>query len=172
MSTLLTILAIAVVTWLAVQQWRSWNRPARPELENFPRPPSELTGEAGASLLAPIEGVYLGTSMAGDWRDRVTVGDVDQRSTAMLHLSGAGLLIDRASASPLWIPAVSVRGARIGKVMIGRPIGNADLLVTWELGGRLLDCAFRADRDGAYPDWVAALRAMAGRRGRSNGAAA
>lgn len=172
MSTLLTLLAIGVIVWLAVQQWRGWNRPPRQALPQFPTPPKELSGPGGASLLPAIKGVYLGMSMAGDWRDRITIGDVGQRSTAELHLSGAGLLIDRVSASPLWIPSTAVRGARTGRVLIGRPIGNADLLVTWQLGGRLLDCAFRADDGDAYPEWITTLKSMAGRRGRNNGAAA
>jgi hypothetical protein len=172
MQTLLTLLAIGLVAWFVLYQWRSSRRPAMPALESFPAPPSELTGEAGAALLPSIEGVYLGTSMAGDWRDRVTVGDIGQRSTATLHLSGAGLLIDRVSASPLWIPATAVRGAKTGRVLVGRPIGNADLLVTWQLGGRLLDCVFRANDDAMYPDWIATLRTMARRRGSNNGAAA
>jgi hypothetical protein len=169
MRTLLVLLAIALVVWLAVQVWRS-RRPARLQLEQFPAPPSELSGEAGAAVLPAVEGLYLGTSMAGDWRDRVTVGDVGLRSTAMLYLSGSGLLIDRISASPLWIPAASVRGARTGRVRVGRPMGDSDLLVTWQLGGRLLDCAFRADDDRVYAEWLAALRSMA--RHRRNGAAA
>lgn len=172
MRMLMTLLAIAVIVWLAVQIWRSWNRPRRPELEPFPSPPGELSGPTGAAVLPVAEGVYLGTSMAGDWRDRVTVGDIAQRSTAALHLSESGLLIDRVSASPLWIPATSVRGARTGRVQVGRQIGGADLLVTWQLGGRLLDCAFRADDDGVYPQWLAALRTMGGRRGSSNNGAA
>ena len=172
MGTVLTLAAIALVVWLVVQQWRGWKRPARLELEQFPAPPLELTGEDGAALLPAIEGVYLGTSMAGDWKDRVTVGDVGQRSTAALHLSGAGLLIDRVSASPLWIPSKSVRGARTGKVLVGRPIGNADLLITWQLGGRLLDCVFRADDDRFYQQWIEELRRMAGGRGQGNGAVA
>ena len=32
MRTLMTLLAIAVIVWLAVQLWRSWNRPRRLEL--------------------------------------------------------------------------------------------------------------------------------------------
>jgi len=173
MQTFLTLVAIALIVWLVVQQWRGWNRPPRQTLERFPEPPTELSGPAGAALLPAIEGVYLGMSMAGDWRDRITVGDVGQRATAMLHLSGAGLLVDRASAGPLWIPAEAVRGARTARVQAGRPVGGADLVITWQLGGRLLDCVFRADDDAAYPDWIATLRAMAARRrGRNNGAAA
>lgn len=155
MRTLLILMALALIVVLAIQIWRSRARPVA-TLERFPAPPAELTGPAGAAVLPATEGVYLGTSMAGDWRDRVTVGDVGQRATATLHLSRSGLLIDRLSASPLWIPAGAVRGARTGK---------GGLLVTWQLGGKLLDSAFRADDGGVYPDWLDALRALADDRG-------
>jgi hypothetical protein len=161
MRTLLTLLALALIVVLAVQIWRSRFRPTG-GLDRFPEPPKELSGPAGAAVLPAVEGVYLGTCMAGDWRDRVTVGDVGQRSTAMLYLSRSGLLIDRISASPLWIPAGSVRGARTGRVLVGRPVGGADLLVTWQLGGRLLDSVFRADNGEVYPQWLSELRAIAG----------
>jgi hypothetical protein len=165
MRTLLTLAALALIVWLAVQIWRNrlpWRPGQRRQMERFPSPPAELTGPAGAELLPATEGVYLGTSMAGDWRDRVTVGDVGQRATAMLHLSRSGLLIDRISASPLWIPATAVRGAHTG-----RPVREG-LVVTWQLGGQLLDSVFRADDSRVYPEWLDALRSLAG-NGRGGG---
>jgi len=168
MRTLIALLAISLIAVLVVQIWRS-RQPSTRGLERFPEPPKELSGPSAAAVLPAVEGVYLGTSMAGDWRDRVTVGDIGQRSTAELHLSGSGLLIHRFTASPLWIPATSVRGARTGRVLVGRPPGTADLLVTWQLGERLLDSAFRADDGKVYPEWLTALRTIA--KG-SNGAAA
>jgi hypothetical protein len=169
MRTLIALLAISLIAVLVVQIWRSSRRPSTRGLDRFPEPPKELSGPGGAAVLPAVEGVYLGTSMAGDWRDRVKVGDIGQRSTAMLYLSGSGLLIDRITATPLWIPATAVRGARTGRVLASRPAGGADLFVTWQLGGRLLDSAFRADDGKVYPEWLTALRSIA--KG-SNGAAA
>jgi len=170
MRMLLVLLAIGLIVVFTVQFWRTRYPPTRGQgLERFPDPPKELSGPGGAAVLPAVEGVYLGTSMAGDWRDRVTVGDIGQRSTATLYLSGSGLLIDRITASPLWIPAAAVRGAKTGRVLVGRPVGGADLLVTWQLGGRLLDSVFRADDGKVYPEWLTALRSIA--KG-SNGAAA
>ncbi|HEY0637433.1 MAG TPA: transporter [Pseudonocardiaceae bacterium] len=166
MRFVLIVAAIVLIAWLALSLYRG--RQVRGlvrrtgALPPFPRPPLELTGPEGAALLPAATGVYQGTVMAGDWNDPVTVGDVGRQTPAMLHLSQAGLLVDRTGAGPVWIPAESVRGARVGRGLTGRSPGDGLLVVTWQLGGHLLDTGFRGD-EGTYPEWLQTLRALADR---------
>jgi hypothetical protein len=75
-----------------------------------------------------------------------------------MHLSGAGLLVDRAGATPLWIPTDLMRGARVGRGAAGTVMtGDGHLVITWQLGGHLLDTAFRGDEE-TYSDWLDAMR--------------
>src|SRR5215207_4722663 len=123
MKVLLTLIVLAVLVLVVMSISRTWQgrRPHRAHvLAPFPQPPVELTGPDGAALLPAASGVYAGTSMAGDWQDQVEVGDIGVQATATLHLSGAGLLIDRAGATPLWIPTESMRGARTGRSIAAR----------------------------------------------------
>jgi len=163
MKVLLTLIVLAVLVLVVMSISRTWQgrRPHRAHvLAPFPQPPVELTGPDGAALLPAASGVYAGTSMAGDWQDQVEVGDIGVQATATLHLSGAGLLIDRAGATPLWIPTESMRGARTGRSIAGRVMSNdGHLVFTWQLGGYLLDTAFRGDED-TYHEWLATLRAL------------
>jgi hypothetical protein len=162
---LLVILVVVMVLLLVVAMMRrSWQRGAVHRaivLAPFPKPPAELTGPDGAALLPEAGGVYLGTSMAGDWQDQVSVGDIAQQATATLHLSRAGLLVDRSGATPLWIPASSMRGAHPGRAVAGKVMSaDGTLVITWQLGGHLLDTGFRGD-EAVYPDWVEMVRSIA-----------
>jgi hypothetical protein len=155
----LAVLVMAVLTILRAWQGRATTHRAL-VLAPFPRPPEELTGPHGAALLPAAIGVYAGTSMAGDWQDQVEIGDIGLNATATLHLSGTGLLIDRAGASPLWIPAQSIRSARMGRSIAGKVMsGDGHLVFTWQLGGQLLDTAFRGD-EKVYPQWLEAVRVI------------
>lgn len=167
MKTLLLLTAVVVVVLVVLNMRRSWRyrRHYRAiTLAPFPMPPAELAGPDGAALLAAATGVYAGTSMAGDWQDQVMVGDVGVQATATMHLSRAGLLIDRAGATPLWIPTDWMRGVRTGRALAGRVMAaDGHLVITWQLGGHLLDTAFRGEEE-LYPDWLEALRQLSEER--------
>jgi len=162
MKFLLTLVVLVVLVLVVMAMVRSWRVGPTTHravvLARFPRPPAELAGPDGAAMLPATTVVYAGTSMAGDWPDQVEIGDVGVQATAVLHLSRAGLLIDRAGASPLWIPTEQMRGARVGRSVAGRAMtADGHLVITWQLGGHLLDTAFRGDED-TYQEWLETLR--------------
>lgn len=163
MKLLLTLAVLAVLVFVVSSMVRSWQHRATHRavvLAPFPRPPAELAGPNGAALLAAAPGVYVGTSMAGDWYDQVDAGDFGMQTSATLHLSRAGLLIDRAAARPLWIPTESLRAVRTGRAIAGRVLSNdGHQVFTWQLGGHLLDTAFRGDEE-LYLQWMETLRML------------
>lgn len=164
MRLLITLVVLTVLVLVVISMVRSWQHRITYRravvVAPFPKPPEELTGPDGAALLPPTIGVYAGTSMAGDWQDQVEIGDIGVQASATLHLSGTGLLIDRAGASPLWIPTELMRGAHIGRSIAGKTMTNdGHLVFTWQLGGHLLDTAFLGD-EAIYPQWLDALRAL------------
>jgi hypothetical protein len=170
MRWVLLFVVLALIAWLTLSLYRGRGRmggsPAsRQALARlpFPQPPLELAGPEGAALMPATTAMYLGTTMAGDWNDPVEVGDIAMQAPATLHVSPAGLLVDRTGASPLWVPAGSVRGARLGRSVAGRvQTGDGLLVVTWQLGGHLLDTGFHGDQ-AQYPDLLRTLRALADR---------
>lgn len=140
---------------------RGWVNRARrqADLPDFPAAPGELA----EPLELPAEtGFYVGTTRAGDWQDRIVVGDVGHRAEAVAKLHRSGLLLDRTGASPLWIPAESLRDARVDHKLANKVVPGAGLLVvTWQLGDHTLDTGFRADDKAPQTKLAEAVRAMA-----------
>ncbi|QFZ22083.1 PH-like domain-containing protein [Saccharothrix syringae] len=152
---LLTLAVLAVFALCLYGMWRGWqNRKRRQaDLPEFPQPPAD----PGATVLETT-GVYVGTTVGDDWQDRVAVGDVGHRAEATLRLTEQGVLVERTGASPLWIPAARVEGARTARGLAGK-VMTADglLVVRWQLGDRVLDTGFRGDDKDVYEQWVRAL---------------
>ena len=96
-----------------------------------------------------VPGLYLGTSIAGDWLDRVAVHELGVRSRASFHLVDGGVGIRRDGARSFLIPASAVRGVRTDRGVAGTVRGkDSVIVVTWMLADDVLDTGIRAD-DGA-----------------------
>src|SRR4030081_3494019 len=111
---LLTLAVLAVLALCVLAMWLGWRGRARRQaavLPPLPEPPVELI-DGASELLPPASGVYVGTTTAGDWQDRIAVGDLGYLFVATLRLTDAGLLVDRVGARPLWIPSADLRGGR------------------------------------------------------------
>ena len=173
MIRLLLVLAVLVFFALcAAGMWFGWRGRARRQaafLPDFPQPPAwvgEPTEDATPpkDLLDPQTGVYVGSTIAGDWQNRIAVGDIGFRAAARIKLTKQGLLIDRTGASPLWIPADSLVSARTDRALAGKVMGIAGLLVVrWRLGDQQIDSGFRGDDKTSYSAWVDTLSALAQR---------
>jgi hypothetical protein len=89
-------------------------------------------------------------------QDRVAVGDLGFRATSVLRGYETGILVDRAKAAPLWLPAESIRTATIESAHAGKVIGKPGILVVgWELpSGTVINTGFRADDKRIYPAWI------------------
>ncbi|EQD84740.1 hypothetical protein [Saccharopolyspora erythraea] len=155
----LGMLALAALVFFGMRRgWVNRARRQAAELPGFPEAPED----AGAELLAAATGMYVDTTTAGDWQDRIAVGDVGHRANGTVHLHRSGLRIDRDGASPLWIPAASVQDARVDHKLANKVVPGAGLLVvTWRLGERSLDTGFRCDDKEVHNEWVEAVRALA-----------
>ena len=96
-----------------------------------------------------VPGLYLGTSISGDWLDRVAVHELGVRSRASFHLVDGGLGIRRDGTRSFLIPALAVRGVRTDRGVAGTVRGkDSVIVVTWMLADDVLDTGIRAD-DGA-----------------------
>lgn len=102
-----------------------------------------------APATSGVPGLYLGTSISGDWLDRVAVHEFGVRSRASFHLVDGGLGIRRDGARSFLIPASAVRGVRTDRGVAGTVRGkDSVIVVTWMLADDVLDTGIRAD-DGA-----------------------
>ncbi|MCI2420201.1 transporter [Saccharopolyspora sp. K220] len=162
MERLLWVLGlVALLALVFFGMRRGWVHRARrqaAELPDFPVPPAE----PGEQLLPAASGMYVGTTKATDWQDRIAVGDIGHRANGTAHLHASGLLLRRTGASALWIPAESIVDCRLDHKLANKVVPGAGLVVvTWRLGDQLLDTGFRGDDKAAQTDWVEAVRALA-----------
>jgi hypothetical protein len=163
----LTLIVLALIALLVALMWWGFRgrRRRQADLPAFPEVPAGLLervrdGKA-EPLLPPSTGVYASTVTDQSWQDRVAVGDVGFRADATAHLLTEGLLFDRGGATPVWIPAASVRAARTEAGIAGKVMGRDGLLVVrWAIGEHEFDTGFRADDKDDYDTWVPALSAL------------
>jgi len=152
----LTALVLAVAVLGALGMRRGWRRRAA-RYDDLPPLPA-APADPGVDRLPPAAGLYVGTTVAGDWLERVVAAGLADRSAGRLRLSDAGVLIERAGANVLFLPAQAVTGARVDNALAGKVIGPGGLLVvSWSHGGRGLDTGFRADDHRLHPVWAGAV---------------
>jgi hypothetical protein len=135
------LVVLVLVVWLAMLA--GWRRRGARQALDLPPPPS-APPEPGAPLTPDADGVYVSTTTAGNWLDRVTAHGLGTRSAATMAVTGAGVSWLREGAPDVFAAADALVGARradgiAGKVM---PPGGI-VVVTWRLGGTELDTGFR-----------------------------
>jgi hypothetical protein len=161
MRLLLVLILLAFfAACLAAMYWGWRNRARRQSalLPPFPPPPENL----GDPVLPTTTGVYVGSTTTVSWQDRIAVGGVGLRAAATLRLHPEGLLIDRVGASPLWIPAAAILGARTDRALAGKIVAHGGLLVVrWQHGDQPVDSGFRGDDPAVYQTWIDRLGTVA-----------
>jgi len=101
-------------------------------------------------MFGPIEGMYVSSTRAGDWLDRVVAHGLGTRTQAQVSVHAEGVLVRRAGAPDVWAPAADLVGVRRERGAAGKFVGEDGLVVVyWTLGGAGLDTALRTrfDRD-------------------------
>jgi hypothetical protein len=83
--------------------------------------------------------------------DRIAVHGLGVRSNAWFRVGQAGVFIERAAAPDVFIPKEDLDGVQAAPGIAGKVTGGEGLvLVSWRLGGRVLDTGFhpraRGDR--------------------------
>lgn len=154
---LIVICVESLLLVLAGMAW-GWNRRGArqgPLLGELPVVPADL----GGRQQEPMTGLYVGTTFAGSWQDRVVAGGLGRRADATATLFDGGVVIERHGAGPVFLPGAAVTGARLAPGLAGKVVGAGGLLVVqWRWNGHDLDTGFRADDKREYVPWVAALQ--------------
>jgi len=152
---LLVLLCVAIVLLALAAMWLGWrNRVARQaHLAPLPDVPDDL-GDPTLSA----SGLYVGTTFATSWQDRVVHDGLGFRANGAATLYPTGLLIERDGAEPVFVPREALVGVRLAPGLAGKVMGDGGLLVArWRLGDTEVDTGFRADDKSSYPDWIREL---------------
>jgi hypothetical protein len=169
MDRLILTLVIVVVFLVCLGgMWLGWRRKARSQSVRVP-PFPDLPDELGELVLAEATGLYVSTTTAGHWQDRIVTRSAGLRGNATLRLYAGGIEVDRSGAPSFWIPAASLVDAHRDKAIAGKVMGSDSLLIiTWKAGETLLDTGFRGDDLDVYPQWIEEVRTAASPRWAAN----
>ncbi|HTZ43521.1 MAG TPA: transporter [Jatrophihabitans sp.] len=133
--------------------WRNRER-RQATLPPLPDPPTELGGD-----LAPaLTGLYVGSTPATRWQDRIVAHRLGERADATARLAEAGALIERQGSPAIFIPREQLLDIRLEPALAGKVVGAGGLLVLrWRHGDELLDTGVRGDDKTLYPLWMKAI---------------
>ena len=158
--TLIALLIIAALLALLVaffirQMMRGWVHRAQRQVEMIGALPP-LPDTVGPTVVAATKGLYVGSTIAPSWQDRIAVGDLGFRSKAVLTRYPEGIMLQRTGARPIWIPDESITAIRTERGIAGKALTHDGILaIRWTLpSGTEIDTGFRGDdrRELAY--WV------------------
>ncbi|GAA1986902.1 transporter [Amycolatopsis minnesotensis] len=161
---LLTLAIVAFFLLCVFGMWLGWRRKARSQSVQVPPFPSTPSSpeDTGERLLAPAEGLYVSTTRAGHWQDRIVTRGAGLRTSATWRLYEHGVEVERVGAPGFWIPAESLVDIRLDSRIAGKVMATDSLLVfTWKLGDIELDTGFRGDELSVYPQWIEAVQRLA-----------
>jgi len=120
--------------------------------------PSAAPAELGPELVPELTGLYVGSTVATQWQNRIVVHGLGLRAECTARLFRAGVVLDRSGASTIFIAAGQLVDARLEPALAGKVVGPGGLLVLrWQLGEQLLDTGLRGDDRSRYPSWIRAI---------------
>jgi hypothetical protein len=114
------------------------------------------------AVIPPTRGLYLGSTLAPNWLERVNVGDLGYRCKAVLTRYPEGILVERSGTGPIWMPAASISGVRTERAMAGKVLPGVGsdstgriLVIRWRLpSGTEIDTGFRGEDRSVYGQWI------------------
>lgn len=159
-GTLVASLIMAAVLALLIAiligaMLRGWRHRAERQAELVGTLPS-LPDTVGTATIAPIKGLYVGSTLVPHWNDRVAAGDLGFRAKAVLTRYPEGIMVQRTGAGPIWIPDDTITAIRTEKSLAGKALTHDGILaIRWRLpSGVEIDTGFRADDRREYSKWL------------------
>ncbi|WP_319454060.1 MULTISPECIES: transporter [unclassified Mycobacterium] len=159
-GTLVTSLIIAallavLIAFFIRQMMRGWLNRARRQVEAIGKLPA-LPETVGTAIIPATKGLYVGSTIAPSWQDRIVVGDLGFRSKAVLTRYPEGIMVQRSGATPIWIPDESITAIRTERGIAGKALTHDGILaIRWKLpSGTEIDTGFRGDDRRELANWV------------------
>ncbi len=150
-----------VIALLINLMLRGWRRRAEAQVAILGQLP-ELPDTVGPAVIPGIKGLYVGSTIAPSWQDRIVAGDLGYRTKAVLTRYPEGIMLQRSGAHPIWIPNDRITAIRTERGIAGKVIPRGEreapdgiLAIRWTLpSGTEIDTGFRADDRRQYDKWV------------------
>lgn len=147
-----------LVLFTGLVMLRSWRRRGRAQDGLFDTLPS-TPADPGEPVLGPLTGVYIGSTRAGLWQDRITRAPLGFRNAGSLTAFRYGLRLEIAGTD-VWIADRDLLEVRQDSKLANKVVpGGGLLILRWRVhgddGATEIDSGFRADFKDTYPRWTA-----------------
>ncbi|WP_208012551.1 hypothetical protein [Cellulomonas shaoxiangyii] len=170
LSVTLLLVVLVLALWGMRAGWRNRARRTALLVPALPTAPAD----PGAARTEPAEAVYVSSTRAGDWLDRVVAHDLGVRSPAQVQVHDAGVLVRRTGARDVWVPADRLTAVGTTRGQAGKFVGPDGLVVlTWvpdPTTGTALDTALRLRHEADKDPLLTAARALVRPGGGGTGA--
>jgi hypothetical protein len=154
-SLVMAAVVAVLIAFLIRQMLRGWLHRARRQAQLIGTLPS-LPDTVGPALIPATKGLYVGSTLAPSWLDRIAVGDLGYRAKAVLTRYPEGIMLQRTGAEPIWIPDDAIAAIRTERGIAGKALTHEGILaIRWRLpSGAEIDTGFRADNRADYDRWL------------------
>ncbi|MGV0786233.1 transporter [Mycolicibacterium sp. XJ2] len=155
-GSLIMAAVVAVLIAVLIQAMiRGWRRRAERQAELIGTLPA-LPDTVGPAIVSATKGLYVGSTLAPHWNDRIVVGDLGFRAKAVLTRYPEGIMLQRSGALPIWIPDEAITEIRTERGIAGKAMTHEGILaIRWRLpSGTEIDTGFRANDRREYSYWV------------------
>ena len=156
----LTLAVLAVCVLAGYGLLVGWRHRAERQ-QGLPELPS-VPADFGPELATALTGLYVSTTTAGNWQDRIVAHGLGRRANGTAELTADGVLIDRIDDDAIFLPAGSLTAVGTAPGIAGKVMGlpNGVLIITWRLGDVELDSGFRTDDPALQVAWIDAARTL------------
>lgn len=115
-----------------------------------------LPDTVGPALTGPTRGLYVGSTIAPHWNDKVAAAALGFRAKAVLTRYPEGIMLQRTGTGPIWIPDESIVAVRGERAIAGKALTHQGIVaIRWKLPtGTEIDTGFRADDRAETKKWV------------------
>jgi hypothetical protein len=154
-SLVMAALLALLIAFLIRQMLRGWLHRAQRQVEMIGALPP-LPDTVGPAIIPATKGLYVGSTIAPSWQDRVAAGDLGFRSKAVLTRYPEGIMLQRTGAGPIWIPDESITAIRTERGIAGKALTHDGILaIRWKLpSGTEIDTGFRGDDRRELAKWT------------------
>ncbi len=154
-SLVFAAVLVVVLSLLMYLMVRGWRRRALRQVAMIGPLPA-MPDTVGPAIIPGIKGLYVGSTLAPSWQDRIAVDDLGYRSKSVLTRYPEGIMLQRIGAHPIWIPDESITAIRTERGIAGKAMTHDGILaIRWRLpSGTEIDTGFRADDRRQYEKGV------------------
>jgi hypothetical protein len=154
-SLIMAALLALLIAFFIRQMLRGWLHRAQRQAELIGSLPP-LPDTVGPAIIGATKGLYVGSTIAPSWQDRIAVGDLGFRAKAVLTRYPEGIMLQRTGAGPIWIPDASITAIRTERGIAGKALTHDGILaIRWKLpSGTEIDTGFRGDDRRELANWT------------------